>query len=118
MNSFKELIIWQKGVDLTTGIYETTAKFPEHEKFGLISQLRRCAVSVPSNIAEGWGRKSTKDYIRFLTIARGSLMEMETQLIISTKLGYLDDSALKRYQSSLLEMLKMLNALISKLSIK
>ena len=84
----KDLDVWKKSIDLVVLVYKICEKFPTHEKYGLISQLQRAAVSVPSNIAEGAGRNSTKEYIRFLSIAQGSLSELETQLIIADKLGY------------------------------
>ena len=99
IKSYRDLEVWQRGIDLTEQVYETTRPFPEEEKFGLTSQLRRAAVSVPSNIAEGWGRAATKDYVRFLRIARGSLAEMETQLVIAHRLGYLS----KRMMLAILE---------------
>jgi len=83
------LIAWQEAMALVTQIYEMTADFPEHEKFGLCSQMRRAAISVPSNIAEGAGRAGKKEFCRFLTMARGSLSELETQIMIANNLGYL-----------------------------
>jgi len=83
MHNFKDLRVWQKSIELTTDIYKLLASFPTDEKFGLISQLKRAAVSVPSNIAEGAGRNSNKEFNHFLSISLGSLFELKTQLIIS-----------------------------------
>lgn len=83
MGNFKDLLVWQKAIDFVTDIYEATILFPNDEKFGLISQIRRAAVSIPSNIAEGNSRRSSADYIQFLKIARGSAAEVETQIVIS-----------------------------------
>ena len=83
MHNFKDLRVWQKSIQLTTDIYKLLASFPTDEKFGLISQLKRSAVSVPSNIAEGAGRNSNKEFNHFLSISLGSLFELKTQLIIS-----------------------------------
>ncbi|HLS31663.1 MAG TPA: four helix bundle protein [Flavobacteriaceae bacterium] len=91
MKSHKDLIVYQKSLDLVVSIYKTTANFPSAEKFGLISQLRRAAVSVPSNIAEGAGRESKKEFVRFLYIAVGSLNEVETQLEIAKRLKFTED---------------------------
>lgn len=118
MNSYKELKVWQKAVNLVTGIYRLTVKFPKEEQYGLVSQLRRLAVSVPSNVAEGWGRGNTREYIRFLTIARGSLMELETQLIISEKLGFLSLDSHKLLLAQIDEIGRMLNSLITSLKNK
>ena len=84
----KDLVVWQKSIDLVVDIYKLCEEFPATEKYGLSSQIQRAAVSIPSNIAEGAGRNSTKEYIRFLNIAQGSLSELETQLIISEKIGF------------------------------
>lgn len=89
MHQFKELKVWQKSMDLVVDIYTVTTNFPTDEKFGLISQLRRCAVSIPSNIAEGAGRDSDKEFLYFLSIALGSSFELETQLILSQRLNLL-----------------------------
>ena len=86
--SYKDLVAWQKAMDLVTATYRATAAFPREEQFGLTSQLRRAAVSIPSNIAEGQGRLSEKEFRHFLGQARGSLMEVETQLQIAQNLGY------------------------------
>lgn len=115
MNSYKELVVWQKAVNLVADIYRLTVKFPKEEQYGLVSQLRRSAVSVPSNVAEGWGRGNTREYIRFLTIARGSLMELETQLIISEKLGFLSLESHKVLLAQIDEIGRMLNGLITSL---
>ncbi|MEI6085462.1 MAG: four helix bundle protein [Verrucomicrobiota bacterium] len=115
MKSYKELEVWQQAVELTVAMYRATAKFPAEEKFGLVSQLRRAASSVPANIAEGWGRGSTKEYIQFLLIARGSLMEVETHLIIAARLDYLDRPRLDQLQSDIQRIGMMLNGLIQSL---
>lgn len=91
ISSYKDLLVWQKAITLVKEIYLLTKTLPEEEKFGLISQMRRCAVSIPSNIAEGWRRNSTKSYVQFLTIARGSLLELETQIIICKELTYISN---------------------------
>ena len=88
IKSYRDLIAWQKAMSLCADIYKTTAGFPKHEIYGLVQQLRRAAVSVPSNIAEGWGRACRADYIRFLRTARGSLFELETQMLLALRLAY------------------------------
>jgi len=112
---FEDLRVWQAGMNLATTIYELTALLPASEKFGLTSQLRRAAVSVPSNIAEGWGRGSRNDYLRFLRIARGSLYEVKTQLLIATRVfpstGSASESAVHDCES----VRRQLQALISAL---
>ena len=91
MKSHKDLLVWQKSVDLVTRIYLETDQWPKEEIYGLTAQIRRAAVSVPSNIAEGAGRSSQKDFSRFLSIAMGSLAEVETQTVIAQRLGYAID---------------------------
>ena len=91
IDGYKDLIAWQKGMDLVEGVYRLSARFPREETFGLTSQLRRAAVSVPSNIAEGYSRPSRSDYIRFLDIARGSANEAETQLLIAIRLKFVTE---------------------------
>ena len=93
IRSYEDLRVWQEGISLCEAVYRLTQSFPETERFGLASQLRRAAVSVPSNIAEGWGRGSRADYVRFLRIARGSLYEVRTQLIISQRVGLASDAS-------------------------
>ena len=88
-----DLKVWQLAMDLVVDVYAITKQFPDTEKFALASQMQRAAVSVPSNIAEGAGRESSADFLRFLTIARGSLSELETQLLIAQRLGYVADVA-------------------------
>ena len=88
MSSYKELIVWQKSIQLVIDIYKLTKIFPKEETYGLSSQMQRAVVSIPSNIAEGNDRNSSKEFSQFLRIARGSLAELETQIIISEKIGY------------------------------
>lgn len=88
MNSYRELHVWQEAMKLVSSIYDATRTFPSEERYGLVSQLRRAAVSIPSNIAEGKGRWTDKEFHRFLAIARGSLFEVETLVILSDKLSY------------------------------
>jgi four helix bundle protein len=91
VSSYRDLIVWQEGIQLAKSVYRVTEGFPKHEIYGLVSQIRRCCVSVPSNIAEGHARASTAEYLRFISIAMGSLAELETQLILAGELGYLQD---------------------------
>lgn len=91
-----ELQVWQEAIKLVTDIYRLTESFPPHELYGLASQMRRSAVSIPSNIAEGAARGSSNEFFRFLTIARGSLSELDTQLTIAVELGYIDVENLSR----------------------
>ena len=114
MESFRELIIWQRGVQLVKSVYEGTKEFPREEIFGLKMQLRRCAISIPSNIAEGYGRQHTSEYVRFLQIARGSLNELITQLEIAKSLNYLQDISDQIIECD--EIGRMLNSMIKKLS--
>lgn len=116
IKSYKELIVWQKSMKLVTLIYDLTKTLPEDERFGLTSQMRRCSVSISSNIAEGWGRMSRKNYIQFLRISRGSLFELETQVLITKELNYINDSVI--IESLIIEISKMLNSLIKKLEEK
>jgi four helix bundle protein len=95
LKNYKELKVWQKSYQLCLEIYKITAKFPKDEKFGLTSQIRRAVVSVPSNVAEGYGRKTTADYIKSLYIAYGSNCELETQIMLSGDLGYIDSDILE-----------------------
>ena len=89
---YKDLEVWKEAIELTTEIYAVTKTFPNDEKYGLVSQMRRAVVAIPSNIAEGSSRKSDKDTVRFIDIAIASLAELDTQIIISQNLGYLNDS--------------------------
>lgn len=109
--SFEKLIVWQKSKDLSISIYKVTTKFPNEEKFGLISQLRRCAISVASNLAEGSGRHSNKDKARFSEIAFGSLLELLNQLIISNELKFLSNETLANLRNQIEEISRMINAL-------
>jgi len=118
MQSYKELEVWQKSIELTIEIYTITKSFPTEEKYTLVSQLRRSAISIPSNIAEGWGRGSTKEYIHFLLISRASLMELETQIIISSKLNYITEQQHNCLEEKIKSILMMLNKLITSLKRK
>lgn len=111
MRSYRELVVWQRSMELVREIYALTASFPKEERFGLTVQMRRAAVSIPSNIAEGFVRKNTKEFIQFLLIAFGSAAELETQLEIAEMLGYLKKNDVKPTPQKLIEVLKMLNAL-------
>ncbi len=115
MKNFRELIIWQKGIDLVIDIYKFSNDLPSDEKYGLISQIRRASVSIPSNIAEGSSRNSEKDFKRFLEIAIGSAFELETQILIIQKLSLIDKSKCDILIQSLQEEQKMINSLIIKI---
>ena len=107
MHNFKELKIWTKALDLSVSVYKVTASFPKDDRFGLISQIKRSAVSIPSNIAEGAGRNSDKEFIYFLSVANGSAYELQTQLLISNKLNFLKDNVLESMLNELDEIQKM-----------
>lgn len=109
MHRYKDLQIWKNSRLLCKDIYELTTNFPEAEKYGLTSQLRRASVSVPSNIAEGSSRKSNVDFSRFLSIALGSCYEIETQLILSVDLGYVSEEKLQAISDKLLINIKMIS---------
>ena len=96
MHNYKNLHIWQDGIKLARKIYEVTSAFPANEKFGIVSQMTRAAVSIPSNIAEGAGRNSTKDFVNFLSIATGSIFELHTQITICEQVGLIDSSTAKQ----------------------
>jgi four helix bundle protein len=118
VKSYKDLLIWQKGIELTEKVYQLVKSFPNQELYALTSQIKRCTISIPSNIAEGYGRKSTKNYIQFLRISRCSLFELETQLIIANKLNYITDKEIADTIFNLIEEEgKMLNSFIKKLDI-
>jgi four helix bundle protein len=112
---YKDLIVWQKAMQLVKSIYLLTRDFPSDERFGLISQMRRAAVSVASNIAEGQARHSTGEFIQFVSHAEGSVAELETQLLIAVELDFCTQEAAAPIFALLLELRKMLNALRRKL---
>jgi len=107
MHKLEELKIWKKAIKLATEVFEVSENFPHEEKFGLTSQIRRCAVSIPSNISEGAGRNSMKEFIHFLGVANGSSNELQTQLIISSELNLIDNKSMERLRSQLTEIQKM-----------
>lgn len=112
IGNHKNLKVWQKGIELVKNIYTETNSFPEDEKFGLTSQMKRCAVSIPSNIAEGCGRNSANELIRFLYIAVGSAAELETQIILSKELNFLKEIKAKELITLNNEIIRMLTSLI------
>lgn len=114
MHNFKELKVWQKGRSLVKEVYMMTKQFPEDERFGLTSQLRRSAVSIPSNIAEGSGRGTGKDFSKFLNISLGSAYELETQLILSYDLNYISENTFNGISIKIGEIQKMLHGLGNK----
>lgn len=111
LKSFRELVVWQRAFVLAQRIYAVTQHFPSEERYGLTAQMRRCAVSVPSNIAEGYHRGSRRDYIRFLAIAQGSLAELETQILLSRSLHLASEDDLSDVLSALDEVSRILRAL-------
>lgn len=113
--SYRDLVVWQKAMDLVTAIYHITARFPREETYGLTSQLRRASVSIPSNIAEGQGRRGLAEFGHFLCQARGSLMELETQVLIAERLGYVSSSESRNLLQSAAEVGKVLNGLLTSL---
>jgi len=117
-SSFQDLRVWQESMDLAVAIYHATSSFPRHETYGLISQMRRAAVSVPSNIAEGKGHRSDPEFVRFLFHARGSLLELQTQLLIARRIEYLSAAKAEELGRSSEGIGRGLNALINKFHVK
>jgi four helix bundle protein len=115
---YKDLLVWQKAIELVKQVYRITRTFPADEKFALISQMRRAAVSVPSNIAEGQARRTTGEFVQFVSHAEGSLAELDTQLIVAVELGYCDRSEAKKVGNEIAELKRMLNALRRSLQAK
>ncbi|MEO8254355.1 MAG: four helix bundle protein [Flavobacterium sp.] len=115
MSNFRKLLVWQKAMSLTTKIYTSTKQFPKDELFGLTSQLRRSAISIPSNIAEGLGRDSNNELIRFLNITVGSLFELQTQLEIAKNITYLNENEFNNLYEDSREVERMLIAFLKKL---
>ncbi len=114
--NYADLIVWQKGVDFVDMVYRVSAQFPKEERYGLVSQIRRAAVSIPCNIAEGQGRRAAGDFRRFLSIACGSLREAETQIVIAERLHYLDADKRTNLMDAAAEIGRLLNGLINSLS--
>lgn len=109
MHNFKKLDIWNRSVELVADIYRLVNTFPQVERFGLVSQMQRAAVSIPANIAEGSAKSSNKDFVRFLEISLGSAYELETELFVSFKLSYIDSKTYEQFQQNLSELQRMIN---------
>ena len=118
VSSFEDLIVWQRSIALVRSVYEVSKSFPSDERYGLTAQVRRAAVSVPSNIAEGHERNSTREFVHFLSNAEGSLAEVRTQVRIAVDLGFCDSSAVELLNSEIIEIKRMLNALRRSLNAK
>jgi len=116
IKSYKELVVWQKVMELVKEIFNLTEKFPKSELYGLVSQMRRASVAIPSNIAEGYGRRSRKEYRQFYSIAYGSALELETQLILSKGLNLALERNFQKSEALLSEVLKMLNSMTKRLN--
>lgn len=114
--NFKDLLVWQRGMELGKRIYEVTRKFPSDERFGLVAQMRRCAVSIPSNLAEGQARHTTGEFIQFISHSEGSRAELETQLRLSVEIGYSSPVEADGTLAFMEELRKMLNSLRRRLS--
>ena len=112
INTYKDLIVWQKSILLVTDVYALTKTFPADERFGITSQLNRAVISVSANIAEGWGRELSKNYLQFLRISRGSLMEVETIILISKNLNYITENEFQEINKKIEEVSKILQGLI------
>ena len=115
IKSYRDLVVWQKSMDLVVASYELAGKLPHRESYGLISQIRRAAVSIPANIAEGHGRKYTGDYLHHLSTARGSLLELETHFLIAVRLAYLSSKDIETIMGATDEVGRMISGLIQKL---
>ncbi len=118
MTTHKDLLVWQKSMALAVAIHKATQYFPSHELYGITSQMRRAAISIPSNIAEGHGRQSSKELVRFLYVALGSTAELETQIILAYHFNYLSENQMTELSSKVAEIAKMMTALIKRVEIK
>ena len=116
VQGFRDLIVWQRAMELVESVYRATEDFPSKERYGLTNQLRRAAVSIPSNIAEGQGRNTTLDFLRFLSISRGSLQEVQTQIELTRRLGYLDEARCAEVSLLADEVAKLINGLCRSLN--
>lgn len=116
VKTFRDLLIWQKSMEFVVMVYENTSTFPDAEKFGLVSQLRRAAVSLPSNIAEGYGRKSPGELNRFLNISMGSLFEIQTQIEIANKLGFISNDSFTKLFDHSREIERMVSSFIKSIN--
>jgi four helix bundle protein len=116
--SYSELIAWQKGMDMVEAVYRATCSFPTHELYSLTQQLHRAAISVPSNIAEGHARFSPKDFRHFLRQSRGSVAELETQLMLAQRLGYITDEGLRPLMAQVSEVGRVLTGLINSIDVE
>lgn len=112
IKTYKDLIVWQKSMEVVEIVFKETKSFPGSELYGLVSQMKRAAVSIPSNIAEGFGRNSPKEFAQFYSISYGSALELETQLIIAKRIGYLNEEGYKKITALLNEVLKILNKMV------
>ncbi len=115
-SDFKSLIVWQKAMDLAESVYTLTKSLPTYERFVFSDQIRRAAISIPSNIAEGQGRDSQKEFVKFLSIARGSLCELETQLILGKRIGYLNETTANNFYAQIADVGRLLKALSTSIS--
>lgn len=115
INSYRDLFVWQLGMEVCESVYKITRTFPQHELYGLTSQIRRCSVSIPSNIAEGHLRGHRTEYRQFLSIAYGSGGELDTQLLLALRVGYINDAVYQDIHKKLESLMRMLNRLISSL---
>jgi four helix bundle protein len=113
--TYRELDVWQKGVDLTVGVYKATAAYPASERFVLVDQIRRAALSIPTNVAEGHGRMAIKDYARFVSIANGSLNELETLFVVAERVGFATTASLEQHRELARDVGKMLVKLRARL---
>jgi four helix bundle protein len=117
MKNYKELIVWQKGIELVKKVYQLSKYFPSEEKYGMVSQITRATVSIPANIAEGSSRNSDKDYARFLQVALGSAFEVQTYLVIAKEMRWIDESKINEVEILLEEEIKMIHSFIKKLMV-
>ena len=115
MSSYKDLLVWQKSIQLVTEVYRLSKTLPKEEIYGLVSQMQRAAVSIPSNIAEEHDRNSDKEFSQFLCVARGSLAELETQLIIAKNLDYINQEQMTNISNNCYEIGKMINGLLKRI---
>jgi four helix bundle protein len=117
-STYKDLIVWQKSIQLVTDIYALTKTFPMDERYGIVSQINRAVISIPSNIAEGWGRELSKNYLQFLRVSRGSLMETETLILIAKNLHYVNEKDFNQINEKIEEVGKILQGLIKSIQHK